>query len=316
VCFNGHILQRHLANAYMYNPAAYCQMTYLNVMANRQRKPAGAMRQWRAVPVPVSWVNLEGENRISLIALRRPVTIYGAYPLFYQNKISLPSLSLSGFGQLFLNTDKLEPRIIDASIKISPGKSYYRYDGHSNTRDLSPSLGRQLGDYRLHLVLGLPQARTYNQPLSQPLDISINPSAFGQSSRTVIQSNLAGKIPLPEFRSGSHLHFSFEANALPIGKSKASLTTLLYVSGSDPQNASNMASPLLFLPDTPATSPVVASGTLIKLSGDFPLTALPKGLKTLTISLSSDKPCSVNNMHISLAPEYLPTFTAHQLLYF
>src|SRR5262249_21333148 len=80
ISVNGHKMADKPRTIYLFNSAdsGYSQF---QIFACLFRQPMEAMRQWRAVKVPVSLLNLKGPNSITITPGPEPLTVYGGFPL-------------------------------------------------------------------------------------------------------------------------------------------------------------------------------------------------------------------------------------------
>lgn len=135
------------------------RLTYLQALANVQRKDTTAFRQWRAVRVPLQWVNLSGKNNIAVeCPANRKLTIYGAFRQFTSQSQPFLSPIFVSPDRMMATTNNLETRVVTPGLRVPIGPCRYIRAGHAQSRDLSPEAGRQTGDYHIYLALGKPSA--------------------------------------------------------------------------------------------------------------------------------------------------------------
>lgn len=183
---NGHYLAESPNTLYLFN-AADAGLSQFQVFSALLRMPAEKLRQWRAVPVPTSLLNDTGNNEIAIEpAGNLPITIYGGYPSDSKGTWSVPSFNLFSPTKLVNSTDTLECRPISIqSLQTSNTESWLQNSKGKHTDDLSPTFGKQFGQYRILLMLGYPQEKsasaakqkavTQEIPTAKEIDLTPSP---------------------------------------------------------------------------------------------------------------------------------------------
>jgi hypothetical protein len=155
VSVNGRRLGERPISIYRFDAAICGALPNLQELAALLNKPLESIRQWRVASLPVSWLDLNGDNLISVTAVPggRP-SIYGDYPpLVGRRRV----LSLAGFSpaKIWNSVFSLEGRTVDpVPAPIVKARCWLAESGRADDSDLSASAGRQSGQYRIYLVLG------------------------------------------------------------------------------------------------------------------------------------------------------------------
>lgn len=106
-------------------------------------------RNWWAVPCPTSLLNPGQENNITILSdsAKNSATIYGDYP----TAISwLPSLRSFSYTKGFTTFDHRDPRVFEKQAPL--GKVSKANTTKTGTDDLSPAVGKQVGQFRIRLL--------------------------------------------------------------------------------------------------------------------------------------------------------------------
>ncbi len=153
---NGKVIADKVSSVYNYYPARYQLLNVMQFTAAAFGRSQEDMRQWRAVPVPLSWLNLDGKNEIEVSpAPGSHATVYGEYQMASNNRRCILSLDYLSHARMWRCTDNLESRILDpVGLTKIASSSWLVSNGVVNNHDLSPAPGLQTGTYRMYLVLG------------------------------------------------------------------------------------------------------------------------------------------------------------------
>ncbi|HEY9871606.1 MAG TPA: hypothetical protein V6D08_20785, partial [Candidatus Obscuribacterales bacterium] len=155
VSVNGKTLSDKPVSIYQYDASAFAALPELEQLGVLLDRPMESIRQWRAVEVPVSWLNLAGSNEIRLQPTPGSrVTIYGDYPPTVGRRriLSLKSFSPA---KIWSSVTALEGRVVNpVPAAAVPSRSRLLDKRGQAKSDLSGAPGLQVGEYRLHLVLG------------------------------------------------------------------------------------------------------------------------------------------------------------------
>lgn len=156
VTVNGHKVREKLESLYQFYPRKFQLINVMQLQAVTFGVKPDLIRQWRAVPVPVQWLNLDGKNIVSVkSAAGQQATIYGDYPALAGQRNYLPSFEVFSHGKLWNSVDSLDGRIVSpfARTETRSRNTLTKY-GVGKVDDLSPASGVQVGDYRLFIALG------------------------------------------------------------------------------------------------------------------------------------------------------------------
>jgi hypothetical protein len=148
-------LPQALQTAYVFDTERADMLVRLQVHARLCRQTVGAIRQWRAAPVPLQWLRFGGENEIMLRhAGKFPATIHGDYQS-PSGKIVLPTMRYISNGRALHEIQDLDLRPVEFGTEFyRTGESYFIHRGKTDFSDLSPAPGRQSGSYRMYLMFG------------------------------------------------------------------------------------------------------------------------------------------------------------------
>lgn len=188
VSLNGRALAERPMSIYRFDAAICGALPSLKELAALLNKPVEAIRQWRVVSVPVCWLNLNGDNVISVTAAPGGcLTVYGDYPpLVGRRRV----LSLAGFSpaKIWNSAWSLEGRTVDpVAAPAVKSRCWLAESGRADKGDLSASAGRQSGEYRIYLVLGYraagsqtsrPVQKSKDERTRAKLSIVVPPASF------------------------------------------------------------------------------------------------------------------------------------------
>ncbi len=157
ITLNGHKLHETPRNVFFFHQQRYNVFTFQEQIADALNIDLHDVRQWRAVPVPVEYVNLNGRNKITVSPPpAAPLTIYGDY-----NEVAskmVPTLGYLSQSRIFVSATSLDwrPRwhvLTDAPSESMIESNEPKYQLPPNA-DLSDAPGMQKGRYRMLLALG------------------------------------------------------------------------------------------------------------------------------------------------------------------
>lgn len=157
---NGHTLHDKPVSIFDVPTSFIHQETKLYVIRlvtkSRDDQPS-QLRQWRLVPCPVAFVNLNGENIMEVEPSKEqaPLTIFGDYQSTGIRR--LPSLKYFTIGKLQYSLDELEGRLTErcgSEWQSVCSRSWFENAGCKNFENLSPAGGKRNGQYRIFLFLG------------------------------------------------------------------------------------------------------------------------------------------------------------------
>lgn len=218
---NGTILRQRAEPIYFFDSQRAAFRSF-EIFAAAMRLEPSDFRQWRAVEVPVDLLKPGVSNEICLSASNAdPVTIYGAYPHIADGQPLAPSLWDFAPKYLMNGGRSLEPRIRNTlPTKTELARCQWRIVGQPDDRDLSPAPGRQIGQYRMYLVLGYKSVESSTAKHSSTQ--YEHTTEFTEQIRSVSISPDAPYswvVHLPKRNDGAH-HFrvsiSFDVSSLSI----------------------------------------------------------------------------------------------------
>lgn len=326
VAVNGRLLRGSPSSIYDYDTASYMQLNGIQLFAGALRVRPEDMRQWRAIAVPVSFINLNGPNRIEVSpGATGRCTIYGDYPAGGRERIL--SSRFFAAGRIWCSASSLESRLLEPqSRRPGAGRSLRLSPAGIDQEDLSAAAGRQNGGYRIHLVLGYRQgrmpggaARADGQPAGT-FSATLAASAFAkgkgasETGAVLIESG-AGRVyrtsvRLParfaSGRAGSHLAVSLTGSMR--GMSGVSVVTVVAIA-----TGAAGAAPVV-LPPTPVSLAAKPSGTPVEVSGLIPVSAVAGGVEGITVELyPAHGGAQLSDLSLTVAPASLPSFAGHWL---
>lgn len=208
ITVNNKVVPSKLVSLYQFDPAHYELSNVMQTIASGIGKAPAEIRQWRAVPVPVEWLNLNGQNEIRLepgIIGGPRIAVYGDYPLAPNGRKSFLAPEYFAHNKLWSTMDGLDGRIVDPTrIKALPSQSTF-FDGVKlNNRDLSSALGKQTGDFRMHLALGFANPKADSKALPNQM------AAANLFDKDLLASDFAPRLSSPKANSSSELVVSKE----------------------------------------------------------------------------------------------------------
>ncbi len=157
---NGHPLQAKPLSIYDVPTSYQYQQTKLyimHLMVEKRGDQFNQIRQWRVLPVPLTYLNMSGINKIAIKpALNSEITIYGDFPNPLVGR-RLPSLTYFTVGKLQYSLDALEGRVLE---KCGPewvetnSRSWLQDKDKSGPVDVIDKCTALKGCYRAYLMLG------------------------------------------------------------------------------------------------------------------------------------------------------------------
>jgi hypothetical protein len=129
------------------------------------RQPIERFRHWRALPIPLSQLNLAGPNTVTIEAASGAcLTVYGSYQPD-QNRMKIPSLTQQSATRLLGSANNLDVRLIDLrTVDASRSQSSLTAASNRFQKDLSPAFGLQTGQYHILIALGYRTEDSGTQP--------------------------------------------------------------------------------------------------------------------------------------------------------
>lgn len=179
VSVNGHRIPEAPELLLRLIPSRYYLFDLMRTFAAKVGKSVDEIRQWRAVPFPVSWLNKTGSNVIALMNVGgAPVTIYGDFDDHWTVRRHLPLFDDFSAGLFCNQLDGTEGRLTDpVGFPLIASTCCLERNGARNSKDLSATGGRQTGQYRLFLAFDLRTAKTASS--SARIDAPVFPGGSG-----------------------------------------------------------------------------------------------------------------------------------------
>lgn len=156
VVVNGHLLVDHPVSFYQFCSDEYWLLGRMRNYCSSLNMDLDQIQQWRAVKVPLAWLNLHGKNIIKLAApTTGTATVFGDYSFASHDDIPFLTWKYFSFAKLCNAGRGADGRLLDGQeLRQAPSVSFLTQDGFSRDKvDLSPGFGVQTGQYRLRLVL-------------------------------------------------------------------------------------------------------------------------------------------------------------------
>lgn len=157
ITFNGHKIRETPKNIYHFYQKKFDLLAFLEELALDIRVPAEKVRQWRAVPIPIEYLNLSGKNRITVCAsAAHPLTIYGDYDETLSGKA--PTYEYLSHSRIFVDAASLDWRPRVDFIARTHSQSFLESNRPefpvAPNFDLTPAPGEQKGRLRMLVAIG------------------------------------------------------------------------------------------------------------------------------------------------------------------
>lgn len=157
ITFNGHKIHESPKNIYHFYQRKFDLLEFLEELALDIRVPVEKVRQWRAVPIPIEYLNLSGKNKIAVCASpSQPLTIYGDYDETLSDQA--PTYEYLSHSRIFVDATSLDWRPRAGFIATTNSRSLLESKGPEEkialTYDLSPAPGEQKGRLRMLVAIG------------------------------------------------------------------------------------------------------------------------------------------------------------------
>lgn len=149
---NGQVLNDKPVTVWQFRPDYYWVYDLMRKYAGTVGFKLDDLRRWYAVSVPLSYLHLSGGNVVVLSAVEKPVTVFGEY-------------SRGSEGQFLKDFDRFSPgkfcnygHLMDGRVsqpiskRFVPSVSSLEVGGFGTYDDLSPSPGKQTGEYHIYLA--------------------------------------------------------------------------------------------------------------------------------------------------------------------
>ncbi len=312
---NGHELSEKLESLYQFYPRKFQLINAMQLQAVSLGIKPDLLRQWRAVPIPVEWLNLEGRNELSV----RPsdgskLTIYGDYPALSGERRYVPSFEVFSHGKLWNSVDSLDGRLVSPiALSDVQSRNSIAVDGPANSRDLSPLKGLQVGDYRLFIALGRSRGDKVRHVVkhgsNHVTNLSVEELVIGPKDVTAAgMKELNLDIPQTVAKR-SHIQVDLTGQMMSKGIPMPATAVLI-------AQTADMKAPIV-LPGTPQVMFVGNKWTPLKVSEILPVQAVLGGIGKLSLQMyMSPKDIAsggvvFHNLKLSVVSVDKPTLNDH-----
>ncbi|HEY9731506.1 MAG TPA: hypothetical protein V6C89_06315 [Drouetiella sp.] len=163
-----------------------------SVFGGVSNKNPEQLRQWRAVSIPRSLLK-SGENTISISSPAGDATIYGSFNRSEDGKLVAPTLSgFSGCKLLSETQPKLEARYNEPlTANALKGKCWRTTKNEDEANDLSPTFGKQVGQYRAFLCLGYDRNKAKSTSQALMKEVTLEPQPITISAKVPFNKRYA-----------------------------------------------------------------------------------------------------------------------------
>ncbi len=154
---NGHSIDAQPELLLRFKPSQYFLFDIMRTFAAKVGTSVENVRQWRALTFPSAWLNRHGTNQIRLSAKAgTSVTIYGDYLDDWNRRLHLPVDDFFSAARFCNATEGTEGRLYDPVITpLVASRCWLERNGQADYYDLSSYRGKQTGQYRLFLSVGV-----------------------------------------------------------------------------------------------------------------------------------------------------------------
>lgn len=212
ISVNGHKLQDSAKSIYHYYQKKYDLLTFLEELAADIKVNPEDVRQWRAVPIPLHYLKLNGKNTITVSPLSgKALTIYGDYAELESNL--LPTFEHLSHSRIFADASCLDWRPRTKFLTNCTSRSLIESNQPKEQKpdnlDLCSAPGVQKGRLRLLLAVGLndDEPSLANTSTTKSPALSSPNISFDQSCRAEYPLNTSPKTThvLVEFKGKARL---------------------------------------------------------------------------------------------------------------
>ncbi len=313
IAVNGHKVTEKLESLYQFYPRKYQLINVIQLQAVTFGIKPERLRQWRAVPVPVEWLNLDGKNTVTIKpAVGQQATLYGDYPPIAGERSYLPSFEVFSHGKLWNSVDSLEGRIVSpfARAEVRSRNTLTKY-GVGKVDDLSPSSGVQVGDYRLFIALGrcLDTAADHLTKKTHVADMYVDQLAIGANDLDAGgMKELSLDIPKTVSNS-SHIQVDLTGDIMTEGTACPATAVLI-------AEAIDKKAPII-LPGTPKVLYVNKAWAPLKVREILPSEAVEGGIGKLCLQMYIPPQYVANgklllrNLKLAVSSVTKPTLNKH-----
>lgn len=275
----------------------------LQIYASVLRTRCQSLRQWRALPLPLSYLRFNEMNSIELAAA--PGTRFKLYGSFTQGekRMDIPSLTLHSATKLLSSATCIDPRLIDRNVIDLSQTRCERVVSGKSLADLSAAPGFQTGQYHCFLLLGY---------ACQPGDISVNNLNLSHTEHIKMTAKTGSNNNAVEYEAtipqslirACRLRFKFSA----LARSKQGLNDFT-ISG---KLKGDQAADSYFLAGTPRQQPLSDAWTPVSIAGEYPGASLPAGQKSFAVSIYSPRVAAeASDAWLDVTTLSGPSFSGH-----
>ncbi len=217
ITFNGHKIHEAPKIVYHFYQKKFDLLAFLEELSLDIRVPVDEVRQWRAVPIPIEYVNPSGKNKVTISGSpAHPLTIYGDY----EETLSgiAPTFEYISHSRMFTDASTLDWRPRVNFVTQVPSQSFIesnepKYPFPPND-DLSSAPGVQKGRLRMMVALGF--SKDQNSPAFNSQEVSTPLRSFNlrvatgqaQQGQIIDKSRQTGYI---QFHSNAFLDVQINA---------------------------------------------------------------------------------------------------------
>lgn len=187
----------------------YAQNRFLRTHARVLRIPQSSLRQWRAIPVPLHMVKLDGTNRLALSNnANRPLRVYGSCI----NRAFLPSPRALASDYMVNTMDSLDMRVPQ---RIADGSSKTPYGVTFVVASANGSIPERVSGEEKHFVFGMKNTSPVLLDASSFPESALTSSGeLAVNSRTAAKNgSLVARVAVPDLRGGTHINIIVRGKA-------------------------------------------------------------------------------------------------------
>lgn len=295
VTVNGQVLSERPVSIYQFRPDFYWVLDSMRKYAGTIGFKLDDWKQWYAVSVPISYLHLAGGNVITVSADKEPMTVYGEYSRGQLGQFpkDLDRFSAGAFCNdgLLLDGRLSQP----ISKRFVPTVSSLEAGGFGNYDDLSPSEGKQTGEYHIYLAaLFNPDVKGGDAGIGASYTRQLDASAFDPLLHLPKEgSNVIG-ISKPQFQcvakntvevnvpqyvaQGSHVIVNIAGKMRAFGKKSRFSLLPVAVGGKD-------GTFIMVLPHAPSSIETTADWQDFEIREEVPIAAMQGALKKLQVGI-------------------------------
>ncbi len=149
---NGQVLNEKPVTVWQFRPDYYWVYDLMRKYAGTIGFQLDDLRRWYAVSVPLSYLHLSGGNVVVLSAVEKPVTVFGEYSRGSEGQF-LKDFDRFSPGKFCNDGDLMDGRVSQPiSKRFVPSVSSLEAGGYGTYDDLSPTAGKQTGEYHIYLA--------------------------------------------------------------------------------------------------------------------------------------------------------------------